>query len=126
MLKQLFLPAALRCRTYLSLGFALVAALCVAAACAQQPAPANPPAQQTTPNPPASQQPADQQPEQGPDTVFHIGANEVNLIFTVTDKHGRYVPNLQLQDFALLDDRKPRRKSPLSISRSIFHCASAS
>src|ERR1700741_3391978 len=98
MLKQLSLPAGFRCRTYLSLGFALVAALCVAAACAQQPAPNNPPAQQSTASTASAQQPADQQPEQGPDTVFHIGANEVNLIFTVTDKHGRYVPNLQLQD----------------------------
>jgi len=32
--------------------------------------------------------------------------NEVNLIFSVTDKHGHYVPNLQQSDFALLDDRK--------------------
>ena len=32
--------------------------------------------------------------------------NEVNLIFTVTDKHGRYIPNLQQNDFALLDDQK--------------------
>ncbi len=32
--------------------------------------------------------------------------NEVNLIFTVTDKHGHYIPNLQQSDFALLDDQK--------------------
>jgi len=32
--------------------------------------------------------------------------NEVNLIFTVTDKHGRYNPNLKQNDFALLDDQK--------------------
>ena len=35
-----------------------------------------------------------------------INANEVNLIFTVTDKHGRYNPNLKQSDFALLDDQK--------------------
>ncbi len=35
-----------------------------------------------------------------------LGVNEVNLIFTVTDKHGRYNPNLQQSDFALLDDSK--------------------
>jgi Ca-activated chloride channel family protein len=35
-----------------------------------------------------------------------INANEVNLIFTVTDKHGHYIPNLQQSDFALLDDQK--------------------
>jgi Ca-activated chloride channel family protein len=109
MLNQLSLPADLGRRTHLSLGFALVATLCVTVACAQQPAPATPPAQQATPNAPANQ-PADQQPEQGPDTVFRIGANEVSLIFTVTDKHGHYVPNLRLQDFALLDDGKAPQK----------------
>jgi Ca-activated chloride channel homolog len=35
-----------------------------------------------------------------------LGVNEVNLIFTVTDKHGHYIPNLQQSDFALLDDQK--------------------
>ena len=35
-----------------------------------------------------------------------MNVNEVNLIFTVTDKHGHYIPNLQQSDFALLDDRK--------------------
>ncbi|HET6220467.1 MAG TPA: VWA domain-containing protein [Acidobacteriaceae bacterium] len=32
--------------------------------------------------------------------------NEVNLIFTVTDKHGRFIQNLQQRDFALLDNQK--------------------
>jgi len=32
--------------------------------------------------------------------------NEVNLIFTVTDKHGNFIPNLKQSDFALLDDQK--------------------
>ena len=35
-----------------------------------------------------------------------MNVNEVNLIFTVTDKHGHYIPNLQQSDFALLDDGK--------------------
>ena len=39
-----------------------------------------------------------------------ICVNEVNLIFTVTDKHGHYIPNLQLNDFALLDDQKAPEK----------------
>jgi VWFA-related protein len=38
--------------------------------------------------------------------TIKVGVNEVNLIFTVTDKHGRYNPNLQQSDFALLDDSK--------------------
>lgn len=38
--------------------------------------------------------------------TFHVGANEVDLIFTVTDGHGHYVPNLKQSDFALLDDQR--------------------
>ena len=32
--------------------------------------------------------------------------NEVDLVFTVTDKHGRFIKDLDLSDFALLDDQK--------------------
>jgi VWFA-related protein len=32
--------------------------------------------------------------------------NEVSLIFTVSDRHGHYIPNLNQNDFALLDDQK--------------------
>ncbi|MBV8631357.1 MAG: VWA domain-containing protein [Silvibacterium sp.] len=32
--------------------------------------------------------------------------NEVDLVFTVTDKHGRFIPDLKQSDFALLDDQK--------------------
>ncbi len=39
-------------------------------------------------------------------TTIRMNVNEVNLIFTVTDKHGHYIPNLRQSDFALLDDRK--------------------
>jgi VWFA-related protein len=84
---------------------------------AQQPAT---PAPQTAPatQAPATQAPATQapatQPEQQPDqsapAVIHLGVNEVNLIFTVTDKHGHYIPNLQQSDFALLDDQKAPAK----------------
>jgi VWFA-related protein len=42
--------------------------------------------------------------------VIRVGVNEVNLIFTVTDKHGNYIPNLQQSDFALLDDQKAPAK----------------
>jgi Ca-activated chloride channel family protein len=42
--------------------------------------------------------------------IIKIGVNEVSLIFTVTDKHGHYIPNLTQSDFALLDDqRAPER-----------------
>ena len=33
--------------------------------------------------------------------------NEVNVVFTVTDKHGRYVKDLKKDDFKVLDDSKP-------------------
>ena len=97
------------------IGFVLVAGYFAAAVPAQQPAagtaisqtgqPAqNPPAQ-----PPAAQQTPAPAPDQAVDTsvpVVHLGVNEVNLIFTVTDRHGHYIPNLQQSDFALLDDQK--------------------
>jgi Ca-activated chloride channel family protein len=73
---------------------------------AQQPAaPPAPPAQNppTQPQPPADQQ---TQPEPNAKPDISIVANEVNLIFTVTDKHGHYIPNLKQSDFALLDDQK--------------------
>jgi VWFA-related protein len=33
--------------------------------------------------------------------------NEVSVVFTVTDKHGRYVKDLKKEDFKILDDTKP-------------------
>ncbi|HEY1578409.1 MAG TPA: VWA domain-containing protein [Terracidiphilus sp.] len=104
---------------------ALAAALCLSVLQAQQPA-QTPAPQPQTPAPqqpvqPSPQQPAQtQQPAQQPapdgqapeDTgqVIKIIANEVNLIFSVTDKHGHYVPNLKQSDFALLDDQKAPAK----------------
>jgi len=42
-----------------------------------------------------------------PITTIQIQANEVNLIFTVTDKKGRFITGLQRQNFGLLDDGHP-------------------
>jgi VWFA-related protein len=50
-------------------------------------------------------QPADQQGDVNAPTI-KLGVNEVSLIFTVTDRHGHYNPNLKQNDFALLDDNK--------------------
>jgi VWFA-related protein len=70
---------------------------------------------QTTPpaaTPPAQTQPASQaQPNNGQaqgDQQYTITtrANEVDLVFTVTDKHGHFIKNLKQSDFALLDDQK--------------------
>jgi Ca-activated chloride channel family protein len=95
-------------------GLVLAAVISVAMLQAQQPAaapaapaPAPPAASATSTATPATQQPA---PQPGDDAAngptIHINVNEVNLIFTVTDKHGHYIPNLKLNDFALLDDQK--------------------
>ena len=67
---------------------------------------AAPPKSSQPPVPAAGQTAA---PNSGPhDGQFTIqtNVNEVNLIFTVTDKHGRFIQNLQQKDFALLDDQK--------------------
>jgi len=45
-----------------------------------------------------------------PETVIHAIVNEVNLVFTVTDKHRRFVRNLAANDIKLLDDNKPPAK----------------
>jgi len=38
--------------------------------------------------------------------TIRLGVNEVSLIFTVNDRHGHYIANLNQSDFALLDDGK--------------------
>ncbi len=85
---------------------------------AQQPAtaPAAPAQTQPAPQPttaPTSAQPAPQaaapgagQPDDDNGPIIRLPVNEVNLIFTVTDRHGHYIPDLKQSDFALLDDQK--------------------
>ena len=70
-----------------------------------QPAPAKPTQQAAPPTQPGAGQPSDDQPDTAAPTI-RTTVNEVNLIFTVTDKHGRYIPDLKQSDFALLDDQK--------------------
>ena len=76
-----------------------------------QPAPAKPDA------PPASGSSENQQtgtpqaPESASDdqsvaTIRHT-VNEVNVVFTVTDKHGHYVRDLKKENFKVIDDNKP-------------------
>jgi Ca-activated chloride channel family protein len=70
---------------------------------AQQPATA--PAAPAQPAPQAAAPGADQ-PDDNNGPIIRLPVNEVNLIFTVTDRHGHYIPNLKQSDFALLDDQK--------------------
>jgi Ca-activated chloride channel homolog len=62
----------------------------------------NQPSQSGTPSPPASSQPDDD----SLTTIRHT-VNEVNVVFTVTDKHGHYVKDLKKDDFKVVDDNKP-------------------
>ena len=66
--------------------------------------------------PAASTSPAQAQPDQkasdppgGTDavTTLRTGTNEVNVVFTVTDKHGRRITDLKQNDFRIVDDNKP-------------------
>jgi Ca-activated chloride channel family protein len=42
--------------------------------------------------------------------TLHSAVSEVQLLFTVTDKKGKYVKDLKQEDFDILDDRKPPEK----------------
>jgi len=61
------------------------------------------------PAPAAQQGPATDQSSTAADEVarFKIGTNEVNVVFTVTDKHGRHITDLKQNDFRVIDDNKP-------------------
>jgi Ca-activated chloride channel homolog len=113
------LPSAAPARLGRFSSLALAVALCSTVAFAQQPAPSTG-GQTTSPAPqppaqPAARPAAQAAPGPGSNTdtgapTFRISANEVSLIFTVSDKHGHYVPDLSQNDFALLDDQKaPQR-----------------
>jgi Ca-activated chloride channel family protein len=70
------------------------------------------PASTAPASPPAAtqeQKPADPNAASGDDPVTTIRSttNEVNVVFTVTDKHGRRVTDLKQGDFRVLDDNKP-------------------
>jgi VWFA-related protein len=59
--------------------------------------------QQPAPTPPAAQE----EEERNPAATIIKTVNEVNIAFTVTDKHGRFVKDLKQEDFQILDDNKP-------------------
>ena len=55
-----------------------------------------------------------QQPDSGSTApTITVYSREVNQVFTVTDRHGRFVTGLQQQSFGLLDDGRP----PLRVVR---------
>ena len=74
--------------------------------------PATPPAQSppapTTPPAPRLEDPAKEKSDADEAvTTIRVPVNEVRVIFTVTDKHGRYIKDLKKNDFKVIDDRKP-------------------
>jgi Ca-activated chloride channel family protein len=64
------------------------------------PPPANPPAAA-----PAEQQ---QQPPQKSQTTIPVTVNLVDVLFTVLDRRNKLVPNLEKQDFKVIDDNVPQ------------------
>ena len=89
----------------------------------QEPSPQASPQETPQPQTPAAEPPATESPksespkandkgsspnpsEETAPTIFRT-VNEVNVVFTVTDKHGRYVKDLKKNDFKVLDDLRP-------------------
>src|ERR1017187_5762289 len=76
-------------------------------ASAAAPSPANTPAASGTPG--QEQKPADSTAPAADDplTTIRTTTNEVNVVFTVTDKHGRRITDMKQSDFRVVDDNKP-------------------
>jgi Ca-activated chloride channel homolog len=94
--------------------FAQAAPASQAPASGNQARPAGPNPAQTPPaaTPEQAQQSGDQQ------YTITRQVNEVDLVFAVTDRRGRFIQDLKQSDFALLDDQK-------APSRPTCPCASA-
>jgi VWFA-related protein len=76
----------------------------------QTPSPATQPAgQKTAPQQPVPQPTLDQnaQPGQEPTFTLKTRVDLVDLVFTVTDKRGRFITGLKRENFGLLDDGRP-------------------
>jgi VWFA-related protein len=78
-------------------------------------APATAPSSTTTPDKTTatktdtgdSPNPAGSAPNNETTATIRATVNEVNVVFTVTDKHGRYVKDLKKDDFSVRDDGRP-------------------
>lgn len=60
---------------------------------------------------PATDSASSDQLEDNPQATIRTQVNEVNVVFTVTDKHNHFVKDLKKDDFRVFDDKKP----PLSV-----------
>jgi VWFA-related protein len=54
-----------------------------------------------------SSDPSSDDPQAGSLLTFHKRVDEVNVLFIATDKHGKFVRDLNESDFTILDDHKP-------------------
>jgi Ca-activated chloride channel family protein len=84
--------------------------LFVVRAAAQSPDPSTPPSS-SSPSTPAQQPvqaPTIPPPATGdePLATIKVGTNEVNVVFVVTDKHGKRITDLKENDFHIVDDNK--------------------
>jgi Ca-activated chloride channel family protein len=78
-----------------------------AAPASPTPAPATPtPAAPAGQAPARSENPAKSDSDESVATIVHV-VNEVRVVFTVTDRHGRYIKDLKSNDFRVIDDQKP-------------------
>jgi Ca-activated chloride channel family protein len=64
---------------------------------------------ETKPSVAAPVAPKKEQPPEDEDSVITVRkrVDEVNVVFTVTDKHGRYVKDLKRDDFRVIDNNQP-------------------
>jgi VWFA-related protein len=70
-------------------------------------APASSPSKTPTAQTPAQQgDPDNSDSDDSRATIRHV-VNEVRVVFTVTDRHGRYIKDLKSTDFRVIDDQKP-------------------
>jgi Ca-activated chloride channel homolog len=61
----------------------------------------------TPPAPPTQQASDANAPPDEPVATIRVPTNEVNVVFTVTDKHGKRITDLKQADFRVVDDNKP-------------------
>jgi len=77
------------------------------AAAATSPAAGATPQSTAQPPTPPSQDPPEPNADNSNVPRIRVGINEVNVVFTVTDKHGKRVTDLKQADFQVVDDSKP-------------------
>ena len=95
----------------------ITCALLASAAAQSQTSPAPPsaspsPATSTTPGTPSPEAPATAATPGTDDSPYKFGVRTdlVNVIFTVTDKHGRFIKDLKENDFKILDNNLPPKQ----------------